>query len=251
MSRTCGATTDQSWANSCNSCTIRHDASSIRNQGDTRRLARFVPSRRLVESTIGGMRSRDLPPNHSLADSQDPSGDADGRARSPAELLDNLRLRLSQLPENHPSAFRDADNLRRRPAEGDGDAAGSSESARDAGQGRNSVRAHDSVHASDASARGAVQERRLAWPEADDGVRDERRPDVAAPEDDGPAAGGGTLGDLIRAIRDTGDSLAESIGEGMLGDIGQLPGGLPSEPYRPWFMSGDPGVPWFAAGDAH
>jgi hypothetical protein len=162
------------------------------------------------------MRSRDLPPNYSLADSRGPSGDADGRARSPAELLDNLRLRLSQLPENHPSAFRDAVNVRERPAERDGDTAGSPRSARDA------VRASD-----------------------------ERRPDAPAPQDDDPAAGGGSLSDLIRAVRDTGDSLAESLGEGMLTDIGSLPGGIPSEPYRPWFMSGDPGVPWFAAGDAH
>jgi hypothetical protein len=100
-------------------------------------------------------------------------------------------------------------------------------------------------------AREAVQERQEAWPETDDGAVDEPRPDVAAPQDDGPTAGGGSLGDLIRAIRDTGESLAESLGEGVLGDIGMLPGGISSEPYRPWFMSGDPGVPWFAVGDAH
>jgi hypothetical protein len=159
-----------------------------------------------VESTICGMRSRDLPPNRSLADNYDQSGAADGRARSPAELLDNLRLRLSQLPENHPSAM--PESMQERDSERE-------------------------------------------WPAGNDSLRDERRPDAPEPQDDGPIAGGGTLGDLIRAIRDTGDSLAGSIGDGMLGDLGAFPGGIPSEPYRPWFMSGDPGVPWFAADDIH
>jgi hypothetical protein len=146
------------------------------------------------------MHSRDLPPNRSLDDSRDPpSGIVDGRSRSPAELLDNLRLRLSRLPENHPSAFRKADDRREAPAETDVD----------------------------------------RWSDG-----------VGASQDDGPAPDGGSLADLIRSIRDTSDSLAETIGEGMLGDIGTLPRGIHSEPYRPWFMSGDPGVPWFAVDGA-
>jgi hypothetical protein len=217
-------------------------------------------NRQPVESTIGGMRSRDLPPNRSLDDSRDLPSSVDGRARSPAELLDNLRLRLSQLPENHPSSFREADDTRDESTETDVDSAGSEpELARD-----------------------SAQRSRQAWPERNDSLGDERWSDLPASEDsmspqgsagescgsadagvevgvgtsqdDGPAPGGGSLADLIRAIRDTGDSLAESIGEGVLGDIGTLPGGIGgihSEPYRPWFMSGDHGVPWFAAGDTH
>src|SRR5215469_3232734 len=44
------------------------------------------------------------PPDRSLDAKQDPPGDRAGNPRSPAELLDNLRLRLGQLAENHPSA---------------------------------------------------------------------------------------------------------------------------------------------------
>jgi hypothetical protein len=52
------------------------------------------------------MQPRDLHPNRSLDKTWDLPSGADGRARSPAELLDNLRLRLSQLPDGHPSAAR-------------------------------------------------------------------------------------------------------------------------------------------------
>ena len=45
-----------------------------------------------------------LPPDGSLDAKQDPPGDRAGNPRSSAELLDNLRLRLAQLAENHPSA---------------------------------------------------------------------------------------------------------------------------------------------------
>jgi len=178
-------------------------------------------------STIGGMRSRDLPPNRSLDDSRDPpSGIVDGRARSPAELLDNLRMRLSQLPENHPSAFRKADNLREAPAETDVDRWSEVPAPAD------STSPQDSTDESRASADAGVEV------------------GVGTSQDDSPAPGGGSLADLIRSIRDASDSLAETIGEGMLGDVGTLPRGIHSEPYRPWFMSGDPGVPWFAADGA-
>jgi hypothetical protein len=54
-----------------------------------------------------------MPPDQSLdRPSDDSSADwlADSRAaRPPAELLDNLRLRLCDLPGNHPSAIRAAD----------------------------------------------------------------------------------------------------------------------------------------------
>src|SRR5215470_16714548 len=57
-----------------------------------------VPSHRWLDQGNGG--DEDW-----LAGSRAP----DGRARSPAELLDNLRLRLSELPGNHPSAPRAED----------------------------------------------------------------------------------------------------------------------------------------------
>src|SRR6266852_2304535 len=64
------------------------------------------------------MRSMDTPPRRPLPDDADPAEEArvrpgapDGRPRSPAELLDNLRLRLSELPPNHPSAPRPAGRL--------------------------------------------------------------------------------------------------------------------------------------------
>ena len=167
------------------------------------------------------MRSPDLPPNRSLDDNLDPPGGADGRARSPAELLDNLRLRLSQLPENHPSAFRQADEWRLP--------------ERDAGPW---AAAPDRR-----SSRGSADELRGS---ADAGAE----VGVGASQADVAAPAGGSLADLIRAVRDTGDSLAESIGDGVLGDIATLPPGTHAESYRPWFMSGEPGVPWFAAGDA-
>jgi hypothetical protein len=60
------------------------------------------------------MQPRDLHPNQSLDKTWDLPNVPDGRARSPAELLDNLRLRLSQLPDGHPSAPRDANDLQPR-----------------------------------------------------------------------------------------------------------------------------------------
>lgn len=173
------------------------------------------------------MRSRDLPPDRSLDDSRDPPSGVDGRARSPAELLDNLRLRLSQLPENHPSAFRDL-NEWRLPERDDG---------------RDDERWAE-VPADSKSPQGSADEFRGS---AEAGVEG----GVGTGQDDGPAPGGGSLADLIRTITDTGDSFAGLIGEGMLSDIEAWPRGTHSEPYRPWFMSGDVGVPWFVVGDAY
>jgi hypothetical protein len=173
------------------------------------------------------MRSRDLPPNRSLDDSRDPPNRiVDGRARLPAELIDNLRLRLSQLPENHPSAFRKADDLLEAPAETDFDRWSEVPAPAD------SVLPQDSADESRGSANADVEV------------------GVGTSQGAGPAQSGGSLADLIRSIRDASDSLAETIGEGMLGDLGTLPRGIHSEPYRPWFMSGDRGVPWFAVDGA-
>ena len=138
-----------------------------------------------------------------------------GGARSPSELFDNLRLRLSQLAENHPSAPQRAEpgggpreSPPRRPGPAD-----------------------------------AVPEReQFARPHA-------------VPEHDevgGPAAAaeGATAADAEGAA-EAGERTGAGAGAGgALGALGELD--LPglrgaSEAYRPWFMSGEPGAPWWAA----
>ena len=68
-----------------------------------------------------------------------------------------------------------------------------------------------------------------------------------ARQDDGQAPGGGSLGDLIRAVKEAGDALAGSADAGAFSDVDVFLGGSQSEPYRPWFMAGEVGTPWFAA----
>jgi hypothetical protein len=174
-----------------------------------------------MESTIMVMRSRDLPPNRSLDDGRDHRGVPEGKSRSPAELLDNLRLRLSQLPENHPSAFCDVYRDTHAP----------DEAAR-----------HEQCRRDSAS---PLEE--IAPPESSDELREPGRTGVDQPQGDGQTRGSGSLGELIRAVRDTGEAIAGSA-DGLLGDIELSAGSTYSEPYRPWFMSGEAGTPWFAAG---
>ncbi|MGN6791331.1 MAG: hypothetical protein ACTHJW_02960 [Streptosporangiaceae bacterium] len=146
-----------------------------------------------------------------------------GRARPPAELLNNLRERLSQLPENHPSVFRDTFR--------DPQASAEHETVRYDQRQQDSLARHD----------------RDSAPELWDDVRGPGQ--VAADDDqEGPACGDRSLGALIRAVKDAGDLIAGSANLG-LADVEVLPGSGQSDPYRPWFMSGDVGTPWFAAGD--
>lgn len=170
------------------------------------------------------MSARDLPhdrsldedhASHAMADRAAPDRTVtDGAARSPAELLDNLRLRLSQLPENHPSAVRDPapdrDRRRERPDE------------------RQEER---------------IDERREA-----SAVRGgERVAEPGAGADDSGGAGRGSLADLIRAIKEAGDETSLSGAEiSALGEFGLFAGSGSADPYRPWFMDGEPGTPWFA-----
>ena len=167
------------------------------------------------------MRSPDMPPNGSLDDGHDRAGPPDGRARAPAELLDNLRLRLSQLPENHPSAIRHTSH----------DAPATSEQ----GGAPRDHSPRDPVAPWD----------RISPPESSEDVRGSR--EAAARQDDGQAPGGGSLGDLIRAVREAGEALAGSADTGAFSDVDMFLGGSQSEPYRPWFMAGEVGPPWFAA----
>lgn len=168
-----------------------------------------------------GMGPRDMP-NRSLDGSHDRAGPPEGRARPPAELLDNLRLRLSQLAENHPSAIRDTSH----------DPPGTSEhgGAPDDRGTRDPVAPRDRFSPSESS-----EDRR--------GSRED-----AAGQDDSQARGGGSLGDLFKAVREAGDALAETAAAGALADVDVLFGGSQSEAYRPWFMAGEVGTPWFATG---
>ena len=168
-----------------------------------------------------GMRSPERPPNRSLDDSHDRAGPPDGRARPPAELLDNLRLRLSQLPENHPSAIRHTSHDG-RPACAPGGAP------------------HDQGPLDPLAPRD-----RILPSESSEDLGGSRA--TPARQDGGQAPSGGSLGDLIRAVKEAGDALAGSADAGAFSDVDMFLGGSQSEPYRPWFMAGEVGTPWFAA----
>ncbi len=149
-----------------------------------------------------GMRSMDVPDR--------------GQARSPAELFDNLRLRLSRLADSHPSAPRHGQ----------------------AGDGPGERPLRDGADAVPELAPPA------AMPEGGGLARPEPVPEggelgqpEAAPEVGDGSGRGGPGGDLRAAAR------------GGLDDL-DLPGlRAASEAYRPWFMSGEPGAPWWAAGE--
>jgi hypothetical protein len=66
--------------------------------------------------------------------------------------------------------------------------------------------------------------------------------DQADHDADASAPRGGSLPDLIRALKDAG-------GAGVLGEMDLFSGSGSGDPYRPWFMSGEPGTPWFAEGE--
>ena len=160
-----------------------------------------------------------------------PDRESDSRARPPAELFDNLRLRLSQLAENHPSAPQRGEETGRGPGESPRRPDGLGP-RRDEFAGRDAA-ADDGEFAGPAAAgRGP-------------GGDGERGPVTA------PADGGGALRDPDRGGPDLGDVDLGGLelGDVELGDL-DLPGlrGA-SEAYRPWFMSGEPGAPWWAAGE--
>jgi len=214
------------------------------------------------------MRSIDLPRSlldRSAGQPSEPTGETgsrarpwvpDGRARPPAELLDNLRLRLSQLADNHPSAPRsrhpradwgaprDWGPPRGWPASGDGDGPG------DWGAPRDSDGPGDWDGPGD---RGVPEDRR--WrPEQDasagEGEAAER--DIGSPADqpadtDAEAGGFGGLADAIRAASRLSDAFPASVDGGWLGEMSLFASGGQAEPYRPWFMSGEPLTPWWAA----
>ncbi len=157
--------------------------------------------------------------------------DPAGRAREPAELLDQLRQRLAGLPDGHPSAGprpgadqRDGPEVRARyqARAGTGQVGvGSDRNAEfravragaDEEEGAGSGAGHPEPGPGDAEP-GA--EREAGGPDSGQGP---------------PSGGSWPRPDLPRA---TGYE-----------DPQWHPG--TAEAYRPWFMGGEPGVPWFAA----
>ena len=165
----------------------------------------------------------------------------DGRARPPAELLDNLRLRLSQLADNHPSAQRN------RYTPGDWG------EPRDRGAPADFGDARDRGEPADRGAPGDWRWRpeQDAWPgEGEAAGQDTGGPaDRPADADDGQAGRLGGLADAIRAASRRGDAFPASVdgGLGVLGETSLFANRGLAEPYRPWFMSGEPSTPWWAA----
>jgi len=157
----------------------------------------------------------------------------DLRARPPAELLDNLRWRLSQLADNHPSAERG------RPAPRDWD---KRREWRESGDGR-APRDLDAPRQRDAPD---------GWLELGDWDALAADGDISAPADqpadadDAQGKGFGGLADAIRAASRLSDALSDSPHAGSLGDMSFFAQPGQTEPYRPWFMSGDPSTPWWA-----
>ena len=182
------------------------------------------------------MRSMDLPPRRPLDDFDDPAvtarvlpGVPDGRARSPSELFDNLRLRLSELAANHPSAHGQAD--RPEPA------------------GRYRPAGQDAPLGTDQDDRGAAPETR--------GAEDMRQGDtlplgggaVMQGFEPGDAGQSGAPDQAILAARMVSDSFAGAAETGALAMMNFAAEIGSAEAYAPWFMSGEGAMPWWAAGD--
>jgi hypothetical protein len=229
-----------------------------------------------LRGTIEAMSPMDVPgPSHPLAGSFDERRAGDprrpypdrGAARSPAELLDELRLRLSQLPENHPSAPREKGDARPRgwperpePPERPGRAARPDRPERPDGPERADLPEQswkadqpDSGESEpDSGERGPDASEPEPEPDASEpvpGEAAERSVKPAKADDKADGSAGGLPGGLLDWLRDVDAA-------GMLPDLagwgtGELDLGWPGHPetYRPWFMAGEPSAPWFAAGD--
>jgi hypothetical protein len=150
------------------------------------------------------------------------SGRSADRAREPAALLDALRQRLEQLPENHPSEPGWAE--RERPPDGQ---------EADAGRSRDSAGADS--QAPDSQAPDSLPPDSLPPDsgEADPGEAASAEPDSAGDPDKArtaPEPGG--------RGQDRGNGGKDWLNAGQT---------RPTELYRPWFTEGEAGAPWFAA----
>jgi hypothetical protein len=180
--------------------------------------------------TIVGMKEMDLPGQRRSLDPRagDPASDppqayrpwrpADGSARQPSELLAELRLRLSRLADNHPSAApydqSSADRRHDIPAQ-ERDSRRPADSA-EIGPDQDPVADADQESSAGLAAPDQESSPGLAAPDQDDGWHSWQA-DTTEPFDDWHQ--------------------------------GELELGLPdeSDAYRPWFMSGELSAPWFAA----
>lgn len=162
----------------------------------------------------GGMNAANRPGDCSL----DRRGGPDDRARPPQELLDNLRLRLSRLADNHPSA----PGYQEQPVAGDADAAAGQE-----GESADGENGHAGVFENQEAGTDARSELPAA---SDNGSADGAGTDAAGPPD---------------AVRTAAAAVASGLG--MLATM-ELPGRGRhlGDPYRPWFMAGEPGSPWWS-----
>lgn len=151
------------------------------------------------------------------------SGRSADRAREPAALLDALRQRLEQLPENHPSEPGWAE--RERPPDGqEADAAFRSPDSAGA----------DSLPPDSAGSDSA---------EADSGRPDSAGPDSGETDSAGPDSAG-DQDEAWTAPEPGGRGQDRGNGGKDWLNAGQA---RPAELYRPWFTEGEAGAPWFAA----
>ena len=188
----------------------------------------------------------DMPRRRPLDDDHEPveaaggqPGVPDGRARSPSELFDNLRLRLSELPANHPSAPRQAGRPEfaghRVPSEWTARADPAVRPGDGAPAGRDGPAAQDSPLGTDQHGRGEAAAAR--------GTEDTRQGEP------GDAGWVDPLDEAILAGRMARDAFAGAADSGALEMMNLAAEMGPSEAYMPWFMSGEQAVPWWAAGD--
>lgn len=160
----------------------------------------------------------------------DQRGGPDDRARPPEDLLDNLRLRLSRLAGNHPSAPRDQQPRRGARADAAGPASDPPE-GREPGNrtGQDTSAQADAVPASQEDGHSA-------------GVGG-----AASRAGDQVAGGRGRQAEEARA----GEALRTALTAAATGMAVLATMELPSrtgrgEAYRPWFMAGEPASPWWS-----
>lgn len=177
-------------------------------------------------------RRTEVPPGQQPDDAGVPPGyGRDSDARQPAELLDQLRQRLSRLADNHPSAHSES--------------VGSCRSG-DWSQAQDSPRAPDSPGAPEGREwQGVDGVADLPDEQAVDGGDARVPPGPDGSSEHEPADAGGMPDAESHEPLHLGHVMSAAA-DGYPGDL-DLHLGLsgPSETYRPWFMSGDSGSPWF------
>lgn len=164
----------------------------------------------------------------------------DGRARSPEELLDNLRRSLGDLKARYTIAQRTGD------APSDWDAPPDYDAYLD----------WNVVHGGDEQPdRDVPYDHHTPY---DHGPYDHTPYDDLVGHNDGQDLGsrardvtdrGGGIWDGLRAARELNDAFPGLAAAGPASELDLFADHGHEEPYRPWFMSGDPSTPWWAADD--